>query len=56
MNKNVNITSAFASVGAIMGIYSGVSKRQPFWGTAGFTILFAVGGAAIGMAYEKTKS
>ena len=45
--------STFSSIGAIAGIWYGVSKSKGFWATAGFTILFAVGGAALGSIYEK---
>lgn len=47
--------TALTSIGAIVGIFYGVSKRLPFAATAGLTILFAIGGAALGTAYEAMK-
>ncbi len=52
----VSVTSALTSVGAFCGIFYGMTKHKPFWMTAGLTILFAVGGAAIGNAYERVKN
>ena len=48
-------TGTFGSLGAIVGIWYGVSKNKGFWATAGFTILFAIGGTALGSVYESTK-
>jgi hypothetical protein len=48
----VKLTTALSSAGAVLGIYYGVSKRKSFWTTAGFTILFSIGGAAIGTFYN----
>jgi hypothetical protein len=48
----MRVSSALTSVGAVYGIYYGVSKGKSFWTTAGFTILFAIGGAALGAAYH----
>jgi hypothetical protein len=48
----MNVTSALTSLGAVYGIYYGVTKRKSFWTTAGFTILFSIGGAALGTAYN----
>jgi hypothetical protein len=43
------------SLGAVGGIAYGVSKQKSFWTTAGFAILFAIGGAALGMTYQSLK-
>jgi hypothetical protein len=51
----VNATSGLSSLGAVLGIYYGVSKGKGFWATAGFTLLFSIGGAALGNAYESFK-
>jgi hypothetical protein len=48
----MKVTSALSSMGAVYGIYFGVKKKKTFWETAGFTILFAIGGAALGSAYN----
>ena len=48
----MKVGSAFTSIGAIGGLAYGVSKRKSFWTTAGFTILFAVAGAALGTAVQ----
>jgi hypothetical protein len=45
-------SSVLSSLGAVGGIYYGVSKKKSFWTTAGFTILFAIGGGALGTAIE----
>lgn len=51
----MNSSTALSSVGAIVGIVYGISKKKSFWTTAGFTILFAIGGAALGSAYNAIK-
>ena len=51
----MNVATAFSSLGAVGGIAYGVSKQKSFWTTAGFTILFAIGGAALGTAYQALK-
>ena len=51
----MKITSALSSLGAVYGIYYGVSKKKSFWTTAGFTILFSIGGAALGAPYNAIK-
>jgi|688.fasta_scaffold00438_85 hypothetical protein len=48
----MNVTGALTSVGALGGLTYAVTKGKSFWITAGFTILFAIGGGAIGTAYE----
>lgn len=48
----MRVSSALSSLGAVAGIAYGVSKKKSFWTTAGFAILFAIGGAAIGTAYN----
>jgi hypothetical protein len=52
----MNITSALSSIGAIGGIYYGVSQRKSFWTTIGFTILFSISGAAIGTTIQAIKT
>jgi hypothetical protein len=52
----MNVTSALSSVGAIGGIYYGVSQKKSFWTTIGFTILFSIGGAAIGTTINAIKN
>jgi hypothetical protein len=44
----MQLTSALSSGGAVLGIYYGISKNKSFWTTAGFAILFSLGGAALG--------
>lgn len=44
----MKIAPTLSSVGAIAGIYYGVKNKKSFWTTVGFTILFSVGGAALG--------
>lgn len=48
----MQVSSALSSLGAVAGIAYGVSNRKSFWTTAGFAILFALGGAALGTAYN----
>ncbi len=52
----MKVQSALSSLGAVGGIYYGVSKGKGFWATAGFAILFAVGGGLLGHAYEQLNS
>ena len=53
MDKSIN---GIGSLGAIVGIYYGVTKSKGFWGTAGFALLFALGGVAVGKVYESIKN
>ena len=46
----MKVGTALTTIGAIGGLAYGVSQRKSFWTTAGFTILFAVVGAAAGVA------
>ena len=46
----MKVGTAFTTIGAIGGLAYGVSKHKQFWTTAGFTILFAIAGAAVGTA------
>jgi hypothetical protein len=48
----MNVSKAFTSIGAFAGIAYGVSKNKSFWGVAGYSVLFAIAGAALGSAYE----
>ena len=48
----MNVNKALTSIGAFGGIVYGVSKNKPFWGVAGYAILFGIAGAALGTAYE----
>lgn len=52
----MKFTPVLTSVGAISGIYYGVSKKKSFWTTVGFTILFSIGGAALGSAIESIRN
>ena len=49
----MNLSGGLTSVGAIIGVFYGVSQRKSFWTTAGFAILFALGGAAAGTALKQ---
>jgi len=44
------------SIGALGGIAYAVSKKKSFWTTAGFAILFALTGAAIGTGIKMYKN
>ena len=44
----MKLTSALSSFGAVAGIFYGVKQNKSFWTTAGFAILFSIGGAALG--------
>ena len=52
--KSSKITSSLISAGAMSGLLFCVVKRKPFWVTAAVTVLFAIGGGAIGAFYEST--
>lgn len=52
---NMDVSKALTSVGAVFGLYYGVTKNKGFWGTAGLTLLCAIGGAALGTFYESVK-
>lgn len=54
--KNLAITSALTSVGAIGGIGYAVSKNHSFWVTAGFCIVFAIGGYGVGKFIESVNN
>jgi len=47
----LKVSAALTSLGAVAGIWYGVSQRKSFWSIAGFAILFSVGGAALGTVY-----
>ena len=49
-------TNNFIYFGAMAGIFYGISKKHSFWGIAGFSVLFAAGGAAVCIAYQKIKN
>jgi hypothetical protein len=51
----MEVSKALTSIGAVTGLYYGVTKNKGFWGTAGFTLLFAIGGVALGKFYESIK-
>ena len=51
----MEVPKALTSLGAVAGLYYGVTKNKGFWGTAGFTLLFAIGGAALGHFYNSVK-
>jgi hypothetical protein len=48
----MKVTSTLSSLGAVYGIYYGVKNQKGFWQTAGFTLLFAIGGSMLGTAYN----
>jgi len=52
----MQVSKSLSSLGAVAGLYYGVTKNKGFWGTAGFTLLFAIGGAALGSFYESIKN
>jgi len=45
-------TNNFIYIGAMAGIFYGISKQQTFWGIAGYSVLFAAAGAGVGLAYQ----
>jgi hypothetical protein len=51
----MDVTSSLTSIGAFGGIAYAVSKKKSFWTTAGFAILFAVVGAAVGTGIKMYK-
>lgn len=51
----MEVSKSLTSLGAIAGLYYGVTKNKGFWGTAGFTLLFAIGGTALGHFYNSVK-
>ena len=51
----MEVSKALTSLGAVAGIYYGVTKNKGFWATAGFTLLFAIGGSALGNFYNYVK-
>lgn len=51
----MKVTNGLTSLGAVAGLYYGVTKNKGFWGTAGFVLLFSIGGAALGNVYESIK-
>ena len=51
----MEVSKALTSVGAVAGLYYGVTRNKGFWGTAGFTLLFALSGVAVGKFYESIK-
>ena len=51
----MDVTKGLTSVGAVFGLYYGVTKNKGFWVTAGLTLISAIGGAALGTFYESIK-
>ena len=51
----MEVPKTLTSIGAEAGLYYGDTKNKGFWGTAGFTLLFAIGGAALGHFYNSVK-
>jgi hypothetical protein len=51
----MEVSKALTSLGAVAGLYYGVTRNKGFWGTAGFTLLFALSGVALGKFYESIK-
>lgn len=54
--KDKTLIGIFTSAGAIGGIVYGVKNHKSFWTTAGFAILFSLGGAVLGGAYYAAKN
>jgi hypothetical protein len=54
--QDYNTTQILTSLGALGGIVYGVTKAQGFWATAGYTLLFSIGGAALGNAIEAARN
>lgn len=52
----MKINTTLSSLGAIYGIYYGVTKGKSFWSTTGFAVLFAIGGASLGYAYQMVQN
>jgi hypothetical protein len=52
---NFNITNSLTTAGAIGGILYGIKKQSGFWATAGYTIILALAGTALGMAISSTQ-
>lgn len=48
----MKVGTTLTTLGAIGGLAYGVSKQKSFWTTAGFTILFAIVGAAVGTGIQ----
>lgn len=48
----MNATSTLASVGAMGGVAYSIANRKSFWTTVGFSLLFALAGAALGATYQ----
>jgi hypothetical protein len=55
-SKDLAITPALTSVGALGGIGYAVSKKHSFWATAGFCIVFAITGFGIGKLIESVNN
>jgi ABC-type nitrate/sulfonate/bicarbonate transport system permease component len=45
-----NATKTLTTAGAVGGILYGIKKQSGFWATAGYTLLFALVGTALGTA------
>jgi len=56
MKKEPKMVNGAGSLGAIIGIYYGVSKGKGFWHVAGYSILFALGGVALEKVYQSLKN
>ncbi len=52
----MDVVKTTSSIGTIIGIYYGVTKGRGFWFTASFALLGAIGGAALGTAYQSVKN
>jgi hypothetical protein len=55
MIKDMSAVGIMTSVGALGGIVYGMNRSKSFFTVAGFCLLFAVTGAAIGTGYETLK-
>jgi len=49
----VSISSAATAIGSAAGIIFAMTRKSGFWGTAGFALLGAIGGAYAGYIWEQ---
>lgn len=53
---NFNVTNSLTTAGAIGGILYGIKKQSGFWATAGYTLILALAGTALGTAISSAKN
>ena len=51
-DKHIDFTRALTSVGALGGIAYGISKSKSFWVMAGYSVIFALTGYAVGKGIQ----